>query len=382
MNPAIRIKLRRLTILFSIALLIFLLGLSSKLVETVYSDGIYQCTSIIQRFISSLLPFAVGDFLYALFIVFCLWSVLRALKKTIGKPYQTAALILLLQLSNFILVVYIVFKLLWGLNYSRPSISGRLGIGNQKYTTKELVLLGNFLINRVNGLEGKLKNSGKKKTYTIAELQSKSKFSYDKLAKLNPFFTYHIPAVKPVIFSWLVTKIGIEGYYCPPSGEANVNSWLPAVELPFVTSHEISHELGVAREDEANLVGYLVSINSPDLNFQYSGYYNILRSVLFEIRIKSPEDFAVLLKKVNTGTLADFKEEHDFWSKYNGDMSAYMNTALDKFLKMNNQKKGTDSYQDIVIWVYNLHKSEILITPGKNTIRLSPLIPAHRRISH
>ncbi|HEY0175199.1 MAG TPA: DUF3810 family protein, partial [Pedobacter sp.] len=98
-------------------------------------------------------------------------------------------------------------------------------------------------------------------------------------------------------------------------------------------------------------------------------------SVLFEIRIKSPEDFTVLLKKVNTGTLADFKEEHDFWSKYNGDMSAYMNTALDKFLKMNNQKKGTDSYQDIVIWVYNLYKSEILITPGKNTIRLSPLIP-------
>lgn len=373
MSPSIRTKLRRLYILFSIALLIFLFGLSSKLVESVYSDGIYQFTSVIQRFISSLLPFAAGDFLYALLIVFCLWSVFRALKKVYLK--QIAGIAVFLQIINFVLILYIVFKLLWGLNYSRPSVSYRLGIDNQKYTTKELILVGDFLIKRVNGVQGKLKDQRAKKPYTIAELESRSKYSYDQLAKLNPFFTYHIPDVKPVLFSWLVTKIGIEGYYCPPSGEANVNMMLPAVELPFVTSHEISHELGIAREDEANLIGYLVSINSPDPYFQYSGYYNILRSVLFEIRIKSPEDFALLLKKINPGTLDDFKEEQEFWSKYNGEMSAYMGTALDKFLKMNNQKKGINSYQDIVIWVFNLHKSEILNMPGKKSVKLSPLIP-------
>lgn len=373
MNPLIRTKLRRLYILFSIALLIFLFGLSSKLVESVYSDGIYQFTSVIQRFISSNFPFALGDFLYALLIAFCLWSVFSALKKVYLR--QIAGLAIFLQSVNFILILYIVFKLLWGLNYSRPSISYRLGIGNQKYTTKELILVGDFLIKRVNSIQGKLKAPGVKKQYTIAELESKSKYSYDRLARLNPFFTYRIPDVKPVIFSRLVTTIGIEGYYCPLSGEANVNMMLPAVELPFVTSHEISHELGIAREDEANLIGYLVSINSPDLYFQYSGYYNILRSVLFEIRIKSPEDFALLLKKINAGTLNDFKEEQEFWSKYNGEMSAYMGTALDKFLKMNNQKKGINSYQDIVIWVYNLHRSEILNISGKKPERLSPLIP-------
>lgn len=376
MNAGIRSKLHRLSILFGIALLIFLLGMNSKLVEYVYSNGIYQVTSVIQRFITSFFPFATGDFFYALFIVFCLWSAFKAIKKAISKQSdQPVWQLLLSQLIIFMLILYIVFKLLWGLNYSRPSISGQLGISNKKYTTKELILVGDFLIKRVNMIKGQLKDQKTKKQYTIRELENGSKLSYDKLAKLNPFFTYHIPDVKPVIFSWLVTKIGIEGYYCPPSGEANVNMMLPAVELPFVTSHEISHELGVAREDEANLVGYLVSINSTDLHFQYSGYYNILRSVLFEIRIKSPEDFALLLKKVNAGTLADFKEEQEFWSRYNGDMSAYMGTALDKFLKMNNQKKGTDSYQDIVLWVFNLHQSEILASPDKKTQHHSPLIP-------
>jgi hypothetical protein len=56
-------------------------------------------------------------------------------------------------------------------------------------------------------------------------------------------------------------------------------------------------------------------------------------------------------------------------------MSAYMGTALDKFLKINNQEKGTDSYQDIVLWVFNLHKNEIQTMPDKKRIVPSPLIP-------
>jgi len=376
MDKPIRSKTHQLITLLSIALLIFLFGLNSKMVEYLYSEGIYQYTSVAQRFISSRVPFGLGDLLYALFVLYCLWSIFKVLQKAYRKQLRKdAAAQIAIQLLNFLLWVYIVFKLIWGLNYSRPSISGQLGISNQKYTTKELILLGDFLIKRINTVQEQRKTHPAKTKFSIKELENKSRLSYDKLTLLNTFFQYRIPAVKPVLSEWLVTKIGIEGYYAPPSGEANVNMCLPAVELPFVTCHEISHELGVAREDEANLVGYLVSINSPDLYFQYSGYYNILRNVLFEIRIKSPEDFVLLLKKINPGTLADFQQEQDFWKKYNGDMSAYMNTALDKFLKINNQKKGTDSYQDIVLWVFNLHKFEIEITPGKKQPKPSPLIP-------
>lgn len=366
MNPAIKTKTRRLIILCSIALFIFLLGLNSNVVESVYSGGLYPLTSVAQRFISSLFPFAVGDFLYLFLIGYCLWSVFKAIRN-FKVPGQR--ILIPLQLINFILILYIVFKLLWGLNYSRPSISGQLGISHQKYTTKDLVQLGDFLIGKVNNIKGQIQSAGTKKEAGITELESKSKYAYDKLARINPFFRYRVPAVKPVLLDWIITKTGIEGYYSPPSGEANVNMRLPSVGLPFVTCHEISHELGVAREDEANLVGYLVSINSPDLNFQYSGYYNILRSVLLEIRIKSPEDFTILYKKINEGTLADFHLEQEFWKKYNSEMSGYMGSAFDQFLKINNQPKGRDSYQDIVLWVFNLYNQ-----PGH-----SPLIPAQNK---
>ena len=372
MNPAIQIKLRRLLVLCGIALLIFVFGLSSSGVEYFYTNGLYQFTSVLQRFISSILPFSLGDLLYFLLIVYCLWSIYKAFKNR----GSNSKFIIPIQTVSFLLILYIAFKLLWGLNYSRPSVTTQLGISNKKYNTKELVVLGEFLIQRVNILEQKLQVTHSKKQYNIKELEGKAKLAYDKLAKVNPFFRYRIPAVKPVVFDWLVSTIGIEGYYSPPSGEANVNMRIPGINLPFITCHEISHELGVAREDEANLTGYLTSINSDDLNFQYSGYYNILRNVLFEIRIKSPEDFAVLYKQINAGTLADFRTEQEFWVQYNGDMSAYMGVALDKFLKINNQKKGTDSYQDIVLWVFNLHQSELKSSTGQKQIPKSPLIPS------
>ena len=360
MNPAIRIKLRQLLPMLCIALLLFLFGLSSTGVEKFYSDGLYRYSSVVQRQLSTLFPFAVGDFLYILLIIFCLWSVFKAVRKLLREqPDQTEKILLLLKLSRFLLLVYIVFKLLWGLNYSRPSISARLGISDEKYTTKELVLLGDFLIDRVNLLKARLNSRPPAKTYTIQDLEDRSKNAYDRMAKVNSFFSYPVPAVKPVLFSVLISKMGLAGYYCPPSGEANVNMLIPPAELPFIACHEISHELGIAREDEANLIGYMVSTNSPDADFQYSGNYDILRSVLFEIRIKSPEDFERLYKKINAGTLDDFRRDQEFWRKYDGDMSDYMGDALDKFLKINNQPRGTKSYQDIVLWVFNLHKKEL-----------------------
>jgi len=360
MNSAIRSTLRRMAVLSSISLLIFLLGLNSGLVERFYTNGLYQFTSVAQRFISSFFPFAIGDFLYVIFIIYCLWVAFKFIKQLLNADERKdARFTVSLKLVNFLLILYIVFKILWGLNYSRPSITGRLGLSNEKYTAKELLSLADFLITRTNEIEAKLETQKLKRKYTIRELQAGAKTSYDQLAKVNPFFKYQIPAVKPVLFSWAITKIGLEGYYNPLSGEANLNMRLPGTVLPFTTCHEISHELAVAREDEANLIGYLVSINSADLNFQYSGYYNILRSVLFEIRFKSPEDTPRLYKKINKATLADFKAERDFWMKYNSDMFGYMDVALDSFLKINNQQKGTDSYQDIVLWVYNLHRKEL-----------------------
>ncbi|MES2419464.1 MAG: DUF3810 domain-containing protein [Bacteroidota bacterium] len=339
-----------------LALLIFIFGLFPNAVLQYYSAGLYPFIARILRAVSGLFPFALGDILYACLLFFALIKSYLYFKKRKSLP-KTNPFAIPLQLFHILLVLYITFKILWGLNYSRPSISTQLGVGNAKYTVKELVILGNFFIDRLNDLQSK---TGPQQNYTLAALREQATLAYQQMALQNPLFNYPAVSLKPALNSWAISEIGIEGYYNPLSGEANINQKLPSWVLPFVVCHEIAHQLGVAREDEANLVGYLTAVHSKDLHFQYSANYNMLRYVLYEIGFKSPKDYELLYKKLNPQLIANFKAESEFWRQYNSQMSSYMTIAFDKFLKLNNQPQGIESYQNIVIWLWNYHKAEVL----------------------
>lgn len=346
----------KVILLFTIASLIFVSSYFPNLVLTYYSNGIYPIISSFLRAISAIFPFAIGDIIYLLLIISALWQLFLGFKNR-KLPTLKASALLALRLVNLGLVLYICFKLLWGLNYSRPSITHQLNIKKEKYTIKQLVLLGNYFVAKLNTLQPK---TTFKLTYSIKELEQKAGIAYQLSAQQYPFFKKHVSAVKPVLNSYVISKIGIEGYYNPLSGEANINLNLPAWVLPFVSCHEIAHQFGIAREDEANLMGYLASIHSADVNFQYSGNYQMLRYILLEISVKSPADYTKLVAQISPEVLANFKAEKIFWEKYNGEMANYIGFVFDKFLKFNNQQKGINSYQDIVIWLWNIHREEAL----------------------
>ncbi|TKC08310.1 DUF3810 domain-containing protein [Pedobacter polaris] len=346
-------------IIIGIALAIFLFGLFPEIVLSFYSKGLFPIISAVLRWISSLFPYALGDILYVALIIYILRLIFQFFWRIKKNGWQKSdKLAIPLSIINTFLIFYISFKLLWGLNYSRPSITQQLNISDEKYSVTELVILGDYFIEKLNKLQPKISPN---LSYDIKQLRIKAVSDYQSLAQKNPFFNYQVPSVKPVINGWAISKIGIEGYYNPLSGEANVNMKLPAWVLPFVTLHEISHQIGVAREDEANLTAYLVGSNSKDVNFQYSVNYNMLRYILLEIRFKSPEDYLALRDKIDPGVLANFKAENEFWAKYNGQMSTYMGVAFDKFLKLNNQKRGIKSYQNIVVWLWNIHRSQLAV---------------------
>ncbi|MDQ8003253.1 MAG: DUF3810 domain-containing protein [Pedobacter sp.] len=341
----------RTFIYISIAVLIFIFGLFPQAVETYYSNLVYPFISSVQRLISSIFPFAIGDFLYAFLIIFLIKNIIVFIsrKKKTKKDYVSFGL----KSVNFVLIIYISFKLLWGLNYSRPRINEQLQISDKPYSKEQLLKLNTFFLQKLDTLGKTIDKTAF--NFKTKELEDVAATAYQQLSESQSFFRYKYASVKPVTSSWLVSKTGIEGYYNPLSGEANINQRLPNFVLPFVTCHEIAHQIGIAKEDEANLVGYLTAIHSNNTQFQYSAYYNMFRYVLFEIRMKYPEDYNVIIEKIPQSILDNFKIEKEFWAKYNGAMSVYMGKTFDKILKLNNQQKGIKSYQDIVLWLVNYH---------------------------
>lgn len=345
-------------IIATAAFLVFLLGLSESLTERIYSTNLYPIISKLLRFLSALFPFAIGDVLYILLVAYLLWYFLKIFKKYRAKEINLKQIGI--KCINLILVLYLVFKLSWALNYSRPAIAKKLGIANEKYNTAQLVTLGKYYLIRITHLKLKIDSmNSRPKQYSAAGLSKTATLSYQLQAKQNAVFNYAVPSVKPCLFANYVAKSGIEGYYNPLSGEANINMNLPPFILPFTICHEIAHQTGIAKEDEANLLGYITAIKSDDINFQYAGYYCMFRSILWEIRLKSPNDYQMIFDRIAPTVLADFKVENEFWLKNNSDMSKYMSVAFDRLLKLNNQKKGINSYQDIVLWLYNYHKKDL-----------------------
>lgn len=86
-------------------------------------------------------------------------------------------------------------------------------------------------------------------------------------------------SVKPVVLSVPMTYTHISGVYTFFTGEANVNVNFPDFCTPYTTAHEMSHQRGIAREDEANFVAFLVCMESDDVYIRYSALVNLLQYV-------------------------------------------------------------------------------------------------------
>lgn len=137
-----------------IALLLWLFSCFPNLVLTYYSSSLYLVISSILKNISAIVPFAIGDILYLLLIVWALCKVILFFKKSSSANRQILK-ITVVKLLHIGLVLYLGFKILWGLNYSRPSIANQLNIKKEKYTVSELVLLGNYFVTQLNQLKPK-----------------------------------------------------------------------------------------------------------------------------------------------------------------------------------------------------------------------------------
>lgn len=358
--PILKKTLFKFAILLGFAILIFLLDFFPKLVLAIYSKGIYPIISMAIRWVSSLFPFALGDILYAIIIIYILKLITQFFRQIKSKGWQKSdTLRVPISIINAFLIFYISFNLLWGLNYSRPRINETLNISNHPYKKEQLIALHDFLLAQIKATNYNAL-SATNQNFNISSLTEIAAQSLAQLSKKNKLFSYKFESVKPALSGWLTSKMGVEGYYNPLSGEANVNMLMPNHVLPYVVCHEIAHQLGVAKEDEANLVGYLTSLNSDNVQFKYAAYYSMLKYVLFEIRINYPDDYENELQKVPATVRMHFNDEQIFWSKYNGAMSAYMSTAFDQLLKLNRQEQGIKSYQEIVLWLVNYHQKELI----------------------
>ena len=340
-----------------LAVIIKVISTNPEWVEHYYTYGAYPVVTAVQRFLLGWLPFSIGDILYIVVIIGAGYKITRLIKRVRRKQFSKQYAYRLAGKAVLgILLVYVMFCGLWGLNYSRQGIASQLQLREQEYSTSDLDTLVGLLSGRLNGQARLLKPATRDSFKSKQHLFFNASLLYKIAGTKYPFLSYKNYSVKPSLFSYLGNYMGFQGYYNPFTGEAQVNTTVPASVEPFVASHEIAHQLGYAKESEANFVGFLACRLHPSVNFKYSVYFDMyhyaIRELAFADSLRAKTYDSILHPRVKKD-IADYIE---FYKKYRNPVEPYIDKMYSYFLKANNQPKGKRSYNEVVTWLIAYYK--------------------------
>ena len=349
-------KWAALSLLLLTAIFIRLFCSNALVVEKYYSTALYPCLSAILKYSFGWMPFSLGDLLYGLLIIIIMIKLVRFIKllykrnitkdKLKGIFYKSVILLLAL---------YISFNLLWGINYNRKGIASQLGIKLEKYSTQQLITVDSVLLQKVNESKAAVLRKGSSFSSTKAMLEQ-SVIAYQQVTVQYPFLEYKPVSVKPSLWGWLGNYMGFIGYYNPFTGEAQLNTTVPQFLQPYTSCHEIAHQLGYAKENEANFAGYLAAAASPDTLFHYSVYLDLFlyaQRNLYDADSATAKSFG---KKLLPEVKADLKEWKDFNSRHKSLLEPLFKWAYGKYLENNQQPSGMLSYDEVTGFLVAYYK--------------------------
>ncbi|MBK5240102.1 DUF3810 domain-containing protein [Clostridium sp.] len=322
-------------------------------IEKFYSSFFYKIIANILSALTRFLPFSLAELIIVSFAVFTLWYIL----KTVVELYKCKNRRLKI-LKNTVLnifatlgLIYFSFQILWGFNYQRLTLNKIFELNVRKSSSNELALLCESLVDRTNTLRQKINEdqSGVMELpYNKKYILKTAHLGYDSASLQYTKLKGNYGTPKAILLSTPMCYTGITGFYFPFTNEANINIAEPVSFLPFTTTHEMAHQLGFAKEDEANYISYIACINHPDVNFQYSGTLAALSYSISALRKDNPEIYNTMILTCSKGVLNDLNYSHEFWAKYSGPIEKINDKINDTYLKSQNQKSGTRSYGAMV----------------------------------
>ncbi len=343
-------------VLVVIATLIHMYSNDSARVENQYATGIYPAFGGFLRYLFGWLTFSVGDLIYGALILWLIWKILNGWKAIYKKQVTLQNLSAGAgKILRNVLVIYILFNLLWGINYNRIGIAEQLHLKLESYSLNDLKLINTLLVEKVNTAKLFLSNREIKNIPKV-ELFEKVSHAYREAELVYPFLKYQPVSLKRSMWSWLGNYMGFTGYYNPFTGEAQVNTLVPKFLLPFTTCHEVAHQLGYAKEMEANFVGYLAATTSKDTTLHYSVYLDLFmysNRNLFEIDSLAAKAYR---KQLIPAVQADLHEWREFNKKYRNPVEPVFRWIYGKYLERNQQPQGVLSYDRVTAFLIAWYK--------------------------
>jgi len=301
------------------------------------------------------IPFSVFEVLLACAVLAAFWACSRNVHLLMVRQrrLRNVALRALLSVLALAGLVYGGGMLVWGIAYHRTSLAERAGWDARPPTPEELRALCLELANAANVTRREVGEDGT----GVMRLEgaqrralSRAHLGFDRASQVHEFLAqgYAGRAKGSYVLSAAMSQLGLGGVFIPHTGEPTVNLELPDPALPAAACHEIAHQMGFAREDEASIVGYLGCTTHPDPEFRYSGYLSALGNSLWALERADPATFRTIGDLVDPAVQRDRLAVYAFWARHESSVTRVGLRVNDLYLKSQGQVAGVRSYGRVV----------------------------------
>ncbi len=334
-----------LFLVLGVPLLAAWLGRYPNLVESLYTQGFYSLLTRVFTACTNLFAFSISELaLYA-----CLASVLAILILAVRRHEWKKSFHRLLQLAALGVTW---FYASWGLNYARLPLAAQLHL--PPTPADSLTLRADVLwsLHSTNAMWRPV--PAWRMPALDQELEACYRRVFEKLPiKLMPGARRPKFLLVPALFYYTQTS----GMFGPFFHEVHLNSDLLPLEQPFVLAHEKAHQMGFARESEANFLAVLVCLASADSAINYSGHFALVGR--FAGLATQFQDGDSLLKALRPEVKDDFKAVRARYQKYAGPISEFSYATYDAYLKANQIETGVANYGEVVELVMRWRRQEM-----------------------
>lgn len=259
----------------------------------------------------------------------------------------------LLPLVCGILAVLTLFFTAFAPCYFRYPLAKNLSLEDREVSAQELYDTACAVCEQIEGVEGEVSfayGGESVMPYDFNELVERVNEAYALYAADEDYVGHFRSYAKPLASSSVFTYTHISGVYTFMTGEVNINVNYPDFIRPFTVAHEFSHQRGLAKEEEANFVAYLVCVGSEDPYLRYSGYVNLLQYLMDALAEADGDLYRQLCaEKVPYSVQGELNAYSVFFRKYSHSTASKVTGAVnDVFLNSQGESEGTASYGLVV----------------------------------
>jgi hypothetical protein len=299
--------------------------------------------------ITDILPFSLAEMVLILSPAIVVFFVMYASRRYTDTWRD--ALVFCGAVVSVLALFFCSFTLSFAAAYRGTSLDRKLGIERKDVSAEELYETALILSERVNE-ESKLvafeQGGFSVMPYGYGEMNDKLIEAYDVACEKYDFLQRLDSNLKPVMLSELMSYTHITGVYSFFSGEANINVAFPDYTIPYTAAHELAHQRGIAREDEANFMAFLVCMESDDPYIRYSAYLNLYEYVVNALYSADSslyyKVYDMLAREIKYEQIAFSK----FYDKYRDSVASEVSETVNNTFLVIQGTEGTKSYGMVV----------------------------------